>query len=231
MRYAILALAVLALAACGGKKSSSSTASNATPAEAVANAAQATVAKGGEHVSVTATVSLNGQKLSLDGSGDFRSNPALGHMSLAIKGSGLNTSFDEVVSGQMWYLKSSLLGSQLPSGKTWVSLDLAKTTKAFGVDLSTFTQGTPTTTLSYLAKATKVTRVGDGHYRATVKASLAGSPAIPLDIWVDGNGLIQRVTSNVNGSKIETVFSNYGEKVSVKVPSASETVDISKLGG
>lgn len=234
MRYIALAVLVLALAACGGKKSTSGTLASlnpsATPAQAVTSAAHATVAKDGEHVVVKATVTLEGQKLSLDGNGDFRSNPALGQMTMKISGSGLNATVDEVVSGSTAYLKTPLLSSQLPAGKSWISLNLLKTTTAFGVNLNSFTDATPTTTLDFLTTATKVTKVGDNHYRATVKAG-SGAKAIPIDVWVSSDGLIEKVESSYTGTKIQTVFSNYGEKVDVKVPSASKTVDISKLGG
>lgn len=234
MRYVALAVLVLALAACGGKKSTSGTLASlnpsATPAQAVTSAAHATVAKGGEHVVVKATVTLEGQKLSLDGNGDFRSNPALGQMTMKISGSGLNATVDEVVSGSTAYLKTPLLSSQLPAGKSWISLNLLKTTTAFGVNLNSFTDATPTTTLDFLTTATKVTKVGDNHYRATVKAG-SGAKAIPIDVWVSSVGLIEKVESSYTDTKIQTVFSNYGEKVDVKVPSASKTVDISKLGG
>lgn len=232
MRYVTLIVLVLALAACGGKKSTSGTLASqnpsATPVQAVTSAAHATVAKGGEHVVVKATVTLEGQKLSLDGNGDFKSNPALGQMTMKISGSGLNATVDEVVSGTTAYLKTPLLSSQLPAGKKWISLNLLKTTTAFGVNLNSFTDATPTTTLDFLTKATKVTKVGDNHYRATVNS---GAKAIPIDVWVSSDGLIEKVTSSYTGTKIETTFSNYGEKVSVAVPKASETVDISKLGG
>ena len=232
MRYVTLIVLVLALAACGGKKSTSGTLASqnpsATPVQAVTSAAHATVAKGGEHVVVKATVTLEGQKLSLDGNGDFKSNPALGQMTMKISGSGLNATVDEVVSGTTAYLKTPLLSSQLPAGKKWISLNLLKTTTAFGVNLNSFTDATPTTTLDFLTKATKVTKVGDNHYRATVNS---GAKAIPIDVWVSSDGLIEKVTSSYTGTKIETTFSNYGEKVNVMVPKASETVDISKLGG
>lgn len=240
VRYAALAILVLALAACGGKKSPSSTppaaasSSSAAPATAVAKAASDTVAKGGEHVVVSATVSLLGDKLALAGSGDFKSNPALGQMSLKIKSSGINATVDEVVSGNTAYLRTPLLTSQLPKGKSWISVNLLKTTTAFGVNLNSFTDATPTTTLDLLSKATKATKVGDNHYRATVDLSkIAGknATAIPIDVWVNSDGLIEKVSTSYTGTKIQTVFSNYGEKVSVKVPSASETTDISKLGG
>ena len=232
MRYAALLVLVLALAACGSKKSTSGTLASqspsATPVQAVTSAAHATIANGGEHVAVTATVSLEGQKLSLDGNGDFRNSPALGKMTLKISGSGLNATVEEVVSGSTAYLKTPLLSSQLPAGKSWITVNLLKTTTAFGVNLNSFTDATPTTTLDFLSNATKATKVGDDHYRATVNS---GAKAIPIDVWVNSDGLIEKVTTTYTGTKIETVFSNYGEKVSVNVPSASETVDISKLGG
>lgn len=238
MQYVALAVLVLALAACGGKKSTSGTLASlspsATPVQAVTSAAHATIAKGGEHVVVKATVSLEGQKLALDGNGDFRNSPALGKMTLKISGSGLNATVDEVVSGSTAYLKTPLLSSQLPAGKSWITVNLLKTTSAFGVNLNSFTDATPTTTLDFLSNATKATKVADGHYRATVNVSKtadASAKTIPIDVWVGSDGLIEKVTTTYTGTKIETVFSNYGEKVSVKVPSASETVDISKLGG
>jgi hypothetical protein len=52
-----------------------------------------------------------------------------------------------------------------------------------------------------------------------------------VDVWVNSDGLIEKVVTAYTGTKITTTFSKYGESVNVKVPSASETVDIAKLGG
>jgi hypothetical protein len=226
---------VLGLAACGGKKSSPPPpAANASPAaSAVTNAANATVAKGGEHVVVTGTISLNGSKLTLNGSGDFKGDPALGELLLTIKGA-VSGSMDEITSGSTAYLKSPLLAAALPAGKTWASVSLTKATKAFGINLNSFTNATPTATLGFLSSAKNVKKIGDGHYRATIdlsKVAGASAKAIPVDVWVNSDGLIEKVVTAYTGTKITTTFSKYGESVNVKVPSASETVDIAKLGG
>lgn len=248
MRYAALALLVLALplSACGGAS-----------LDAVAKAATKATAAGSEHVTFTGTVQAAGQTVKMSGAGDFQASPRLGRASFSMTVGGRQIAMDEVMQGWTIYMKSPLFSTNLPSGKTWMSVDLQKAGKKLGLDLSQFAQQDPTDMLAALEKSGSVKKVGsdtiDGvdttHYTVTVDLAkvpngsrlqqLTNLKTLPVDVWVDGQNLLRRVsesyTATTVGSTVATSmqmdFTNYGEQVNVQVPSASETVDMTSLGG
>jgi hypothetical protein len=59
-------------------------------------------------------------------------------MSVRLHGSGLDTTMELVglrePSGYVMYIRSPLFGSQLPAGKSWLRVDLAKEGRALGID-------------------------------------------------------------------------------------------------
>jgi LppX_LprAFG lipoprotein len=246
VRWLALAAVALALTACGD-----------VSLDPVAKAATTTVAKNTEHVTFTGNAAVGGQKIQMTGNGDFQTSPALGSMSLTLSGSGVNSTMDEVTHGTMIYLRSPLFTSNLPQGKSWLSLDLQKAAAKLGLNMSQFTQQSPTDTLQALEKAGSVTKVGtdviDGtpttHYRATIDLSKASNGAkleqlthlktVPVDVWIDSENLLRRVSESysmtASGQQVSTrmnmLFSNYGEPVNVTVPSATDTIDMTTLGG
>jgi LppX_LprAFG lipoprotein len=244
VKWAALAAAALAgtlsLTACGA------TSAVSTP---VAQAATKTADKGSEHVTYSGTVSVAGQTMHMTGKGDFQNNPTLGAASMTMQGAGRSTSVDAVMQGTTIYMRSPL------SGRSWLSLDLGKAGKQFGVDVSQFAQQSPTDVLTALEKTGTVTKVGDEtlngeqatHYHAMVDVSRISArlssatqvKTIPVDVWIGGDGLVRRITESVTAAaagqtaatSMTTDFSNYGEQVNVQVPSADETLDMTKLGG
>jgi LppX_LprAFG lipoprotein len=245
---AALALgATLALAACGSTVS----------LDPVAKAADHTTAKGSEHVTYSGSVGVSGQTLQMTGAGDFQNDPRLGSMAMTMHGGGVNATVDAVMQGSTVYMRSSLFSSALPQGKSWVSIDVQKAGKKLGLDVSQFAQQSPTDTLAALEEAGSVTKVGDEtvngeattHYKATIDFSkvpngaaiqkLTNLQSVPVDVWIGSDGLLRRLTEQYSaGAAGQTTttsltmnFSNYGEPVFVHVPSAAETVDMTKLGG
>jgi hypothetical protein len=71
-------------------------------------------------------------------------------------------------------------------------------------------------------------------------AGQSGVTEIPLDIWIDGNGLVRKLTVDVDASdaaagagKVSLAFElwDYGEPVEIDVPAASQVADASALHG
>lgn len=228
-----LPLSAVALTGCGG-----------VSLDAVAKAADTSASQTSEHLEMRATVSTNGQNVSMTGSGDFQNKPALGALTFDVNGS--SQTMHEVVSGTTVYLSSSMFGASLPAGKTWMSIDYAKTDKALGIQLPSVTSQSPADTLKTLEASGHVTKIGaetiDGipttHYVSTVdpdklakltKALHTTVTYRPIDVWIDSAGLVRRMRMSFSaaGSSSDMTFdlSNYGEAVNVAVPAAAETFD------
>ncbi len=174
--------------------------------------------------------------------------------------------------GDVAYMRMPFLESELPAGKEWVSIDLAKAARLHGAelgDLQSLANGSdPRQTLEYLrAVAGEVTHVGDetvrgvrtAHYFAVLDsqkllaqaAAQANQPGlldqfesfgggmanIPVDVWVDENRLLRRMTMQLSmtsgdqeaaGSMAFELF-DYGKPVSVQAPAAADVVDALSL--
>jgi len=247
VRYALaLLLLAVPLTACGG-----------VSLNAVAQAADKATAAGSEHADITGTVTAAGETIKMTGSGDFQTSPKLGAMHLSMTANGKQFAMDEVMNGWTIYMKSSLFSAQLPAGKSWLSIDLQQAGKKLGIDFNKFSQQDPTDLVAALKKAGSVKKVGtetiDGvdttHYSVVIDVAKAPNGAqlqkltnlksIPVDVWIDGNNRLRRMTESYTvttsgqtvGTTMQMDLSKYGEPVNVQVPSASETVDMTKLGG
>lgn len=238
MRWFALALLALPLTACGG-----------VSINAVAKAATKATSAGSEHVVITGSVTAAGQSVQLNGTGDFRTSPKLGQMHLDMSVAGRHIVMDEVMQGLTVYMKSPLFSAELPADKHWVSVDLQQAGAKLGVNLSQYTQQDPTDILAALKKTGSVDKIGsetiDGvsttHYRATIDLAKApnsqslqkatGLKSLPVDVWLDGGNQLRRMVMTYSAASMRMDFSNYGEQVNVRVPSANDTVDLTKLGG
>ncbi len=254
---AVLTLPLLA-AACGGSKSPSTTTSASGPAApAVLAAIAKTVLAGSEHVALTATATAAGQHVKLAGSGDFDSAKHVGKMHASVNLGGVQATLDETLSGTTVYVRSPLFSSFLPAGKSWMKIELNSASRALGIDTTMLGAQDPSRALAQLKGIVGLTKVGTAtignvettHYRGTIDASklssatasaLAKSGAMlgPADVWVGSDGYVHRVkvttkassgTGTVGRTVMTTTLSKFGESVSVTVPSASATVDASKL--
>ena len=170
-------------------------------------------------------VAAAGQEIPLNGEGVFDLKGKRGRLTVTtnVPGKG-DVRVEEILDGLVIYMRSDALAGALPSGKTWLKLDLQAAGRQSGVDIGALQQlgggGDPTQFLSYLAKAGDVHKVGSEdvngtsttHYRATIDfAKLAGSAgaaassvrqlqtltgqkSLPTDIWIDAQHRVRRQT-------------------------------------
>jgi len=225
MRRALLALAVAGLAigltACGVSNS----------IDPVAAAATKSQSAGGFKTSLKLSVTANGQRLTMTGHGTFGDKQGeldiempdlLGRLGAA---SGTDMTMKALYVTEdgdpVMYMQLGLLAGQLPGGKTWMRIDLAKAGKAAGIDLGQLMGGAgqnPSDWLALLRSNGEFSEVGhetvdgadttryhgtvdlekaaagDGPAAATIKRLLdLGAPTkYPLDVWVDGAGYIRQ---------------------------------------
>ena len=256
-KFALLLLAApLVLAACGGGSSSSV---KVDPLAYVKHAASRTAAITSEHMTVSATVSAAGQNVSMQGSGDYVNKPLKSTMDMSMTLMGRDITFRGVQDGTVIYVNSPLFASQLPSGKTWMKIDLAKFGSAAGINYSSLMSRSPTQALQQIEAAGSVKTVGsetiDGvqttHYQITnldlsklpqgAKLQALGNINYgPIDVWIGNkDGYVYResasFTTSVSGQSasmsMKSDFSKFGEKVNVTVPPASAVFDASSLAG
>jgi hypothetical protein len=228
---AILVVAPLTLAACGGSKHKQPSVS---PTVAVRQAAAKTAAQPSEHMTLAGTINAAGQQASVNGSGDFKGRN--GTLQITFSAGGLVGKADAVLVGPKLYLRSPLLATRLTKGKTWLKVDLASAAgNVGGMSLSSLAAESPAQTLRQLAGLRNVSTVGseqvDGtsttHYRGTAAAG-AGA-AGTYDVWVgNDDGLIHRLKLASKLGPNETLdatidLSDFGKAVTITVPPASQT--------
>ena len=249
-RVAVLvAAAPLLLAACGGGGgSSSSQGAGMTPVAYVKQAAQKSAQASSEHVDLNATATVQGNPVTLTGSGDFDNAKKSGQMTVHANLQGIDMQIDEVLDGTTLYLRSPLVSAALPAGKSWLKIDLEKAGKAQGVDLSQLMGQDPSQAFAQLQASGRVAKVGDEtidgvdttHYRGRLDLSklsaaakikgLANAKYGPYDVWIGkDDGYVHRVKSSYSLGQqafgLTMNFSDFGKDVSVNVPAASETAD------
>lgn len=257
MRRAIvllaLALAPLALAACGGSGASKSSGPKLTPAAYVVKAAKKSSVAPSEHVKMQAVASVQGQEVDITGSGDFDNTAHRGSMSAHTSIGGLDIQVDEILDGTTIYMKSPLFAATMPAGKTWLKLDLEKLGKTKGIDFSSLLTQNPGQSFAQLQASGQVTEVGDEsldgvettHYQGHIDISKLPQGAQieaftkakygPYNVWIGkDDGYVHQmaltysyVTPGVGRqtATITTTFSDFGKAVTVNVPSDSEVVD------
>lgn len=179
----------LGLAGCGDSADSSGGVAILS-AQALANIADKTTAKGGVRMTMEQTMSLGSQgTVPSTAQGVFDSKTKRGEMTMSMDLSSLpgagalggGASKQHIIlDGLTIYMSFPALTSDLPSGKKWLKLDLQKVGKEAGFDLSSLMQGgsqDPTQSLQYLKAASgDVTKVGTEsvrgepttHYKATI---------------------------------------------------------------
>jgi LppX_LprAFG lipoprotein len=255
-RVALLSLvlaATLALAACGGGKKTTSTAAppQSPPVSAAAyRTSVARTSKTSVHVVFSGSLQTTGQKVAISGSGDVDSAARTGTMDVSITVGGQKLPLSEVLDGQTVYVGSSLLSSFLPSGKKWLKVPVSSAAKTFGP--SSFALTSPGTVPGLEGVRRVGTATIDGvqtvEYSGRLDLSKLPQPARaaldsgsvtfrPVHVWVGSDGYVHRakidLSSQAGGTSsvldFTTTLSKFGEKVSVTVPPASETVDAGKL--
>jgi len=252
-RLAVLLLLLalpLGAAACGGGKKSSTTTSATSAADAVKAAAEKT-AKAGSLKLTLDVAAATSTKIAVAGAGGFDTKNRAGELHLRFATGGISGTMDVVLSGTDLYIHSPLLSIALPAGKTWIKVDLSKSAKAGGLDLSSILSQDPTQALDALQNAGAVSQVGTlqiggatwTHYHALVAKSGTATGGGTYDVWIGDDGYVHRVRTVVGAAagssagavRATSTLSGFGEPVTVTVPPASQTVtssgSIPGLGG
>ncbi|MCU1376165.1 MAG: hypothetical protein JWO68_3451 [Actinomycetia bacterium] len=183
---------------------------------------------------------------------------------------------DLVIDGTTLYERIPILADQLGTPWLKINLDdIGELAGVQGLgNLAQSSSSDPSSTLAYLRGAGQVAEVGHEkvrgedttHYHAVVDleraasaspadqaktlrqlAKVMGARRQPVDVWIDGDGLVRRMTEtvdyrkatfpNVPKEQLPTSMSmlveyfDFGTEVSVDVPKASEVTDIKDLLG
>ena len=159
---------------CGAEKQASKAAQSVKDAvdpvaQAAGNSAKASSAK----VTMDGTIEGEGKRIPLAGNGDFDFKRKRGTFALTVSIPGQDPlAVDEVVDGQVVYVKSKAFARALPDGKDWLKIDLVKAGQKEGVDVSSLQQlgagNDPTQFLKYLEKSgAKPQKVGRDDVKGT----------------------------------------------------------------
>lgn len=175
---------------------------------------------------------------------------------------------DAVQDGKVTYVRFPAVSKSLPAGKTWIRAD-GQSLKVDGFDVGGLERSARTDPRQLLevlkAAGGEVETVGaeslrgtdTTHYRATIdpnvvaKLGVGTNPSltplteqahvstVPVDVWLDGSGLVRKLTLSLSATEAQSAGSgrasmsfelwDYGETVDVAVPPADEVVDASAL--
>jgi hypothetical protein len=252
-RAVLLLLLALPLAACGG-----TTATDVTSLEPVAQAAAKTSNVPGAHFQMSARIGDQSHTIAFSGPGEIADHGKQLHMQLTLPASVLgaggtgNAQFELVSSDNTYYLRGGPFEQFAP--RKWVTVKSNDPSFNLG-------QNDPSQMLEYLRATSNVDEVGKDtvrgvdttHYSARlqldkvadrVSADAAkaleqatktlGTKEIPMDVWVDGDGLVRRVKMDWHPKGGSFVMSldlfDFGD-VNVDVPASSDTVDLSNMLG
>jgi hypothetical protein len=203
---------------------------NSIAPEGLAEAATLTGAVKGANIAVRASTTPPGSKrpVTITGNGvqDFQHRAAtytfdFAPLVEAQHATGIDRSklrLDGVYSGHWSYMRSPLFERELPKGKKWIGIDLARLLRAGGIDPSGLLQsGNPADALSYLrASSGDARRIGQEEVRGTETThykgvadlrrvpgvgrrsaqrliTLTGTSKIPEDVWVDAHRYVRRM--------------------------------------
>ncbi len=249
----LLTLVAVLAAGCGS--------GGALALDPVAAAATKTQEAGTFAFDYTASIQIFGHTVSLDGSGKTDTSTGAGQMSLSFAGmpGTANAGAQMLIVDKTVYVQSSQLAGKLPSGKQWLKVDVSRLAAAKGQPLGSLNEIDPQQWLQQLLASKDTQKLGTDtvqgetmtHYRATVDLSQAakgkardslsqlGVSSLPVDIWVDGQGLVRQVQTSLSlskqlqGTSFTLTFDmhDFGTPVSVTAPPADEVYDAtSSLG-
>jgi hypothetical protein len=240
----------LALAACGGGGG------GGLSLDPVARAAERTSKAGSVRFTVTmAGGTASGRYVSVTARGVSDNADGSTRMSLTFTEARKTAHARAIVLGNDFYMNAPTLQSKLPSGKSWLKVDVKKLAKAAGGDTSLFDdaqQGTPTAPLQALRKAGKTKKVGPAvvvgvpttKYHAVVDASKIdkqlsslGVKHVPVDVWIDHNQMVRKMAVKIsapnpnNSGEFTFVLRGFGPAITIEPPPSDQTVDIFDLKG
>lgn len=262
MRVGMVAAALVAtaaLTACG---------SSSVSPESVANAATKTAAVKSYRMHTTTKLRVNGKDIHFAANGAFAPKARRGRMTLDMsqlsqaqgpQGTAINFGYATfVLDGSDLYLRIPLL--RAGGFKPWIKIDLKRSGQAGGIDFNSFLRfgagGDPTKQVQVLRGLGKLHKEGTEtvrgvkttHYSGTIDlnkvpggrqlARTAGSSSIPVDVWVDENGLVRRerwsekLTLGTARTKIDTTMDLYdfGAPVVAVIPPAQDVTDLTGAG-
>jgi hypothetical protein len=218
-----LGLCATALVGCGGDTLSF---------DPVAHAAGKTVDTQSARVAFSATINAEGVgTMSFDGTGAYDGRTRSGWMDMKLNipflpgQAGRNPRMQMVFDGSdglVMYMRSSLFSSELPGGKSWVKMDLAKLAGKEGADLQRLmnaNQASPEQSLRMLMASSdthvinydRVRGVLTTHYGLNVDLrrlakqdeelrksldqliDLTGADSFPAEAWIDSQGRVRKL--------------------------------------
>jgi hypothetical protein len=237
---AVAALGLTALAGCSSSQATGKTTGGAG-ADAVLTAYHQTLAAGTAKLSLYETVSVGGtnQSVSADGSVDFASKDL--EMDMTVPSLGAITM--RMVSPYLYLQAPGALQSELPAGKTWLSIDLDTLTQSkLGSSLSELSDSSQQSTqiLSYLeaVSSSGITEIGPAtvrgvattEYSATIDLSKAVSLKDP-----QARAALQKLEASLHLSTfpIQVWLDDRGrvaqESYQVTVPASSATASATSV--
>ena len=227
---AALAIAALALSACGAAKKA------AGVVDPVAQASVATQRAGTAEMTFHGQFAAGAQRVPIDGHGVISTrDDARARLSFAFENKGHPVKLNEILANDEIYLGGDVLAKDLPSGKSWAKLDLRRLARQAGIDVGQLDGGGSSARrmLDYLRGAGSIHKVGRDHvvgaetthYHAVVdvdklarergaadfesslhrlKAQLTGP--MTVDVWVDGRHRVRQ-------EKVDYAASQSGQTV------------------
>ena len=185
---------------------------------------------------------------------------------MKLNASGRQIPVDSFVDGDVLYLRSPAFAQATTQDKQWIKINLATLGSSQGnTDLSGILDASPTpaNALAYLQGSSTVDKVGSEsvggvdttHYsvsanldRAAKQASgstkdalqgvisQSGVKTLPVDVWVDENGYIRKVSYDEHAgrrqaAKVTMELHDFGKPVPITAPPSNSVVDLTKMVG
>lgn len=255
-RYATVGALATALVACSGGSSGTSGSAGGSngssvltgdPVAVVAGTPAKTAAAKNADISLDGKIVSGAQTVPLTGTGAIDFQDKTFQLNLTLPGMG---TVEEVVLGQIIYIKVPTAAAAEFGGKPWLKLDPSQ----FGSGQNPFgslDSSNPSQVLNTLQGAGQVTKVGDEtvrgvhtvHYKANVdiakaadaqkltpqqkqqlQSALGGQTTVPEDVWIDDQGLARRVATDITA----TPSTGTGTTSSVKAQLTVEFFDYGK---
>lgn len=241
----VAALALAGLVACGSGKASSG-GSGGSGSDDLSKGDKVTKSQVSDimtkamdfdtaHMTMSTKAAASGQSVAMDGQGDIQAKPVAEHMTMKMSGP-MKLNAEIIFVDSTIYMKGMM-------GSGWVKMTADQLAKTGGANLSSMTN--PLDMVKKMSSSVKsATYQGsekvDGddadHYALTVDSSAltsalgagggatTGLPAtIDEDIWVDGDGHLRKSEIKMGTlGTTDVTLSDYGKKVDIKAPPASQ---------
>ena len=255
-RAALAALAVLGVlaAGCGGGSASTSDIARAASKTAQAGSLEADFQISGQ--------GLEGSGSGVFNTGEHPS----GQLNMKVTANGRQIPIDTIMTGDVFYMRSPVFArSGVTGGKQWIKIDIVELAEQRGLDVGGLLDASPTPTnaLAYLQGVGEVDEVGSElvgaakttHYEVTVDVrraadranaserkvlrqviAQAGIKTLPLDVWVDGNGYIRKVSYEEHqgrrqAAQVTMLLHDFGVRTPIKPPPSDSVIDLMRLQG